>query len=133
MKETAGCNCGVGLRMVFACSGAADVGAITDLAARRLQKDRQAAMCCTAAIAANVTAIVEKARQAGMVLAIDGCSERCADRILEDAGFENRRSLMLEDLGMEKGSSQPTESAVCQVVDQALAVMSGATGERTDG
>ena len=40
--------------MVFSCSGAADVGAISDLAARRIQRERQAFMCCTAAIAANV-------------------------------------------------------------------------------
>lgn len=33
------CACGVGPKLIFACSGAADVGAIADQAARKLTKD----------------------------------------------------------------------------------------------
>ena len=118
--------------MVFACSGAADVGEITDRAARRLQSERQAFMCCTAAIAAGVPEIVEKARGADRNLAIDGCAELCARKILERAGLDGFVSIRLDDLGMEKGRSRPTDEAVHNVVDRAGALLSDAAGDRAD-
>jgi uncharacterized metal-binding protein len=105
--------------MVFACSGAADVGEITDRAARQLQREREAFMCCTAAIAADVPAIVAKARGAERVLAIDGCAELCAQKILRRAGFEGFPSMRLDELGMEKGKTGPTDEVVDRVVDRA--------------
>ena len=118
MMERPGCSCKAGPKMVFACSGAADVGAVTDLAARKLQREREAFMCCTAAIAADVPEIVAKARAADRVLAIDGCAELCAQKILKTAGFEGFPSIRLDELGMEKGKTQPSDEVVDRVVDR---------------
>lgn len=125
MKETPGCSCKAGPKMVFACSGAADVGAVTDLAARQLQREREAFMCCTAAIAADVPEIVAKARGADRVLAIDGCAELCARKILEGAGFAGFPSIRLDELGMEKGKTKPTDEVVDLVVDRGRALLTG--------
>lgn len=119
MNETPSSSCKGGPKMVFACSGAADVGEITDRAARQLQRERVAFMCCTAAIGADVGEIVAKARQAEKVLAMDGCAELCARKILENAGFEGFPSIRLDELGMEKGGTKPTDEVVDRLVDHA--------------
>jgi len=51
--------CG-GPKLIFACSGAADVGAIADQAARRLTKDGAGAMFCLAGIGGRIVPIMEK-------------------------------------------------------------------------
>ena len=59
MSEEKQCSCGkISYNMTFACSGAADVGAIADQAARKLSKEKTASMCCTAAIAAEIPEIL---------------------------------------------------------------------------
>ena len=132
MNESRTCECGGGPTFVFACSGAADVGAVTDLAARRLQRERGAAMCCTAAIAADAHDIVAKARQAGRILVLDGCPELCSRKILEKAGFEGFDAIRLDELGMEKGRTRPSDEVVDTVVEHARALMSDARDRRKE-
>ena len=57
-EQTSNCCGSPRYNMVFACSGAADVGAISDRAARRLAREKTASMCCTAAIGADIPDIV---------------------------------------------------------------------------
>lgn len=44
------CACGAAPRLIFACSGAADVGAIADQAARKLTREKVGSMFCLAGI-----------------------------------------------------------------------------------
>jgi uncharacterized metal-binding protein len=122
MSEQPKCSCG-GPKMVFACSGAADVGRITDLAARALQHERKAFMCCTAAIAAGIPGITAKAKAATRAVAVDGCPEDCARRILETAGFAGFGHVRLSDLGMAKGASPATDAAVATVRDRVATLL----------
>lgn len=103
-----------GCNFVFACSGAADVGAISDQAARQLKQEGKAAMCCAAAIAAGIPEILRKTEDASKLLVIDGCPLNCAQTILQNAGFDRARHLQLEDLGMRKGETPPTADNVAQ-------------------
>jgi uncharacterized metal-binding protein len=98
--------------LIFACSGAADVGAIADAAARQLAKQKIVSFCCTAAIGAGISDILEKARNAQSVSAIDGCDQNCAQRILEQAGMPCATHLHMEEIGMEKGSSPINEKRI---------------------
>jgi uncharacterized metal-binding protein len=110
-------------KMVFACSGASDVGEITDLAARKLNREKAASMCCVAAIGANIEDIVEKARGASWVVALDGCSKNCAKIILGKGGFEDFGYVQLEEMGLEKGESPASNERVEQVAARARAVL----------
>ncbi|MBZ0257470.1 putative zinc-binding protein [bacterium] len=111
--SSSGCGCGrMKYNLVFSCSGAADVGAIADQTARRLAQEKTASMCCAAAIGASDQEIMDIARNAEKVLAIDGCDKDCARIILEKAGFSNVRHLQLETLGMKKKESPVTEDRV---------------------
>lgn len=105
--------------MVFSCSGAADVGAITDQAARRLSKEKTASMCCTAAVAAEIPDIMEKVYNTKHILALDGCDKECTGVILSQAGLSNVSHLQLDNLGMKKGESPVTEDRINMVMQVA--------------
>ena len=109
--------CGPGPKLIFACSGAADVGKISDLAARKLTAEGAGKMFCLAGIGGRVSGIMETTRVATAILAIDGCPLDCAKNTLEQAGFTNYEHVQLSDLGMEKGKTAPTDEAVAKVVD----------------
>jgi len=115
MTETSGkcgCGCGTAPRLIFACSGAADVGHLSDLAARKLSAEGSGKMFCLAGIGGRVSGIVATTEAAAAVLAIDGCPLDCAKNTLQQAGFNDFEHLRLSDLGMEKGQSPVTDERV---------------------
>ena len=105
MAEQRGCICEGGLTLIFPCSGAADVGEISDRAARRLAKTGQGKMYCLAGIGGRVNDILVNTRAATTILAIDGCDADCAKHTLELAGFAEFKHLRLTALGLEKGKA----------------------------
>ena len=102
MSEKKDCACCSAPKLIFACSGAADVGKIADEAARRITTGR---MFCLAGIGGRVSGIMETTKAAGKILAIDGCPQDCSKKCLEHAGFTGFEHLRVTDQGMEKGSS----------------------------
>ncbi len=116
-----GACCGAAPRLIFACSGAADVGQISDLAARRLTAEGAGRMFCLAGIGGRVSGIMETTRAASAVLAIDGCPLDCARKTLEEAGFAEFQHLRLSEMGMEKGKSPATDEQVAKVVSEGRA------------
>ena len=110
---------------IFACSGAADVGQIADHAAEKLTADGAGKMSCLAGIGGRVSGLMEIAKSAKLILAIDGCPLHCARNTLEKAGFTKFEHLCLADLGMEKGKTPPTDQAVATVVARGKARLGG--------
>lgn len=102
--------------MIFACSGAADVGEVADRAARELMKNGLGKMFCLAGVGGRVGGIMKKTGEASDILAIDGCELDCARGTLEQAGFSRFRHLRVTDLGMEKGKTPATEGNIVKVV-----------------
>ena len=103
-------------KLIFACSGAADVGKIADLSARRLTEDNVGKMFCLAGVGGRVEGIMETTKAAQAILAIDGCPLHCARNTLEHAGFKKFEHLCLADMGMQKGKTPATPEQVDQVV-----------------
>lgn len=108
MSESVACSCSAAPKLIFACSGAADVGAIADQAARKLTKDGAGKMFCLAGIGGRVPGIMATTGAAAKILAIDGCPLNCVKNSLEQAGFTGYEHLQLADLGMEKGKTPAT-------------------------
>ena len=104
--------CSASSKLIFACSGAADVGAIADQAARKLTKDGGGKMFCLAGVGGRVSGIMESTKGASRIVAIDGCPLACAKRCLEEAGFTKFQYVQLADLGMEKGKTPVTDEAI---------------------
>jgi len=105
-------------KLIFACSGAADVGAIADQAARKLTRDGVGRMFCLAGVGGRVNGIMKTTETAGAILAIDGCPLSCVKKCLEQAGFTDLDHLQLGELGFEKGKSPLTDDAVGHVAEE---------------
>ena len=101
--------------LIFACSGAADVGAIADQAARKLSKEGAGKMFCLAGIGGRISGIMATTQSAAKVLAIDGCPLNCAKNTLEQAGLKSYQHVQIADLGMEKGKTPPTPENIAKV------------------
>ena len=117
------CSCCGAPTLIFACSGAADVGAIADQAARQLTRDGAGRMFCHAGIGGRVSGIVKTTEAAAKILAIDGCPLNCARNCLEQAGIAKFRHLQLADLGMEKGKTPASPEAVAKAVAAGAATL----------
>ena len=105
------CMCQEAGVLVFSCSGASDVGEITDRVARKIAKCGQAKMFCLAGIGAHVSGMIESAKAAKKIVAIDGCPVSCAKKTLEHAGF-NVISHNLKNMGFGKGKTEVNEANV---------------------
>lgn len=118
-------QCCGGARLIFACSGAADVGAIADQAARRLTKEGVARMFCLAGVGGRVSGIMKTTEAADRILVIDGCPLNCTKACLEQAGFTQFEHLQLADLGLEKGKSPLSDAAVEKAAAGGRELLSG--------
>lgn len=115
MSEKNTCACGSAPKLIFACSGAADVGAIADQAARKLTKEGAGKMYCLAGIGGRVSGIMETTRSAAKILAVDGCPLNCVSECLKKAGFDKFEHFFVTDLGLEKGKSEVNASNIEKV------------------
>ncbi len=112
--------CSAAPTLIFACSGAADVGAIADRAARKLTADGAGKMYCLAGIGGRVPGILKTTQEAEKILAIDGCPLDCTKLSLEDAGFAEFEHIKVTDLGLEKGKSPATDENIATVIQAML-------------
>ena len=112
-------------QLVFVCSGAADVGELTDRAARKLRADGLAAMSCLASVGARDADIMFNTDLAERVLLIDGCPNACARRTFEHAGLHRFTHFDLSDVGLLKGNSAVTAKNIQRVVEKAADMLGG--------
>ena len=124
MSTENSCQCSGGPKLIFACSGAADVGAIADQAARKMTKEGDGKMFCMAGIGGRVSGIMKTTESAERILAIDGCPLNCVKNSLEQAGFNKYEHLQLADLGLDKCSSPVTEENISKVVAKGKEIIS---------
>ena len=103
---------------VFPCSGASDVGGLSDQAARQMTLDGAGKMYCLAGIGGRVDAIMANTRAAARVLVIDGCSQECARKTMELAGFKDFQHLKLAEMGFKKGETPVTPARIREVADK---------------
>jgi uncharacterized metal-binding protein len=109
-------ECTGGPKLIFACSGAADVGEISDRAARNMSKDGAGKMFCLAGIGGRVPGIMKITASTSNVLAIDGCELDCVKSCLQQAGFDQFRHFRVTGLGLEKGNTEVNNENIAKVV-----------------
>ncbi|MEI6033491.1 MAG: putative zinc-binding protein [Verrucomicrobiae bacterium] len=113
------------INLVFVCSGAADVGELTDRAARQLRQEGHGTMSCLASIGARDSDISFNAEIADRVLLIDGCPKACARRTFAEAGLSRFTHFHLNEAGLRKGHSPVTAENIQRVVDHAAKLLAG--------
>jgi uncharacterized metal-binding protein len=112
------CLCGVGEYIVMACSGASDVGHVSDLVARKLSSNGVRKMSCMAAIGAGIEKSIENFKTKELLI-IDGCPIDCGKKMMEIHGFTNYKYLRVTDFGLVKGKTPITEESVEKVYEKA--------------
>jgi len=96
------CLCEAGEVLIFPCSGGSNCGQIANQAAIQLTEEGIGTIYCLAGIGAHNSVMIETAKAAKRVVAIDGCSTACAKRALEHAGVMVTDHLDVNEEGIEK-------------------------------
>ncbi|PKN89003.1 MAG: hypothetical protein CVU51_02460 [Deltaproteobacteria bacterium HGW-Deltaproteobacteria-1] len=109
--------CGGGTKLIYSCSGSADVGEIADHVTRRLRDDGFAKMTCLAGVGAGLSGYVQSAKGADEVITIDGCVTACARKSLERIGVQPT-SYILTDFGLEKHETPVTDQVVNEISEK---------------
>ena len=109
--------------MVFACSGASDVGAVADQAARRVSRMKLASMGCLAAVANGLDFAMDPIKVAERIIVIDGCPENCVRLTMEKAGMPPFDHILLSELGMEKGHTKVNQENMVRVYERAVTIL----------
>jgi uncharacterized metal-binding protein len=120
------CNPGTPVKLIYACSGAADTGRLADQVARRLARLDTGKMTCLAGLAAGLSGFVASARAAGENLVLDGCKVACGRKTFENLGIPCR-SIIMTDYGVEKGKTRITPELIAE---KTAAVAGQAGGQR---
>ena len=109
------CSCTTAPNLIFPCSGASDVGGLSDQAGRQMTVDGKGKMYCLAGIGGRVDGIMTNTRAAARVLVIDGCPQECARKTMELAGFKDFQHLSLAEMGCKKGETPLTPARIREV------------------
>lgn len=109
--------------LIVACSGAADVGELSDRVARELSHEKKGAMFCLAGVGARIDSFIKTAEGADSILAIDGCPVNCAAKTLQAASIRSFKHITITELGLEKGKSAPSEATMKVVYDKACELL----------
>jgi len=121
------CSCGCGseekIRLLYACSGAADVGQIADLVARKLDDEEWGGMSCLSGIGAGLSGFIESAKEAENIV-IDGCPVGCGRKIFEKNGLPFSE-VVITNLGVVKGSAPATPEVTDRIANSIKAGFSG--------
>ena len=118
MNSQPQCSCTTAPKLIFPCSGASDVGGLSDQAGRQMTVDGKGKMYCLAGIGGRVEGIMTNTRGAARVLVIDGCPQECARKTMELAGFKDFQHLTLAEMGFKKGEAPLTPARIRQVADK---------------
>ncbi len=95
--------------IIFACFGGfSNTGIITGYASINAVKELkldQVCIGCLSALSQGIQSVIEKAKKAERIIAVDGCPSRCAQKEIEKQGrIVNRSIVLTQDIGMKKSS-----------------------------
>jgi len=117
-NKTCSCNDNVA-KTVFACSGAADLGKVSDLVARKMHSDGVRQMKCLAFIGAEIQNMIDSVRDTNM-LVIDGCNLDCGKLTMDKNGISDFHHLRLTDLGYVKGQTTANIEVINDIAEHAV-------------
>lgn len=106
-------------RLIFACSGASNVGNIADKAARLMAKENYGKMFCMAAIGAKIPNYLQTAKDSDENIVIDGCNVFCGKKAFEAAGI-SFKSYLLTDFGLEKGVTPVNDEIIASTAKKMM-------------
>jgi uncharacterized metal-binding protein len=113
--------------MLLACSGASNVGQLSNQAAVELTQEGFGKMFCLAGIGGHLSGFLQSAKDVPEMVVIDGCSLACAKATMEHADVPMKNYLILTDLGIEKNKDFNLKPEEIQKVKEAIKRVAGQT------
>ncbi len=96
------CECRAEEIIFLPCSGGSNCGQISNQVAVKLDEEGIGRIYCLAGIAAHIDGMVESARGAKRIVALDGCQVACAKKAIEHAGLAVTDWICVTEAGVEK-------------------------------
>jgi uncharacterized metal-binding protein len=107
------CLCEPAEILVFPCSGASNCGQVANEIGLKLRENGKGTMYCTAGIGGHVKGLVEGAKQAKILVAIDGCPMGCAKKCLENEKLVPAvHFIVSQEITMVKAYARPAKEDV---------------------
>lgn len=88
--------------MLLPCSGASNTGQLANRAAVELTREGVGKMFCLAGIGGRLSGFIQSAKDTESVLVIDGCRMACGRAVLQSAGIQEFKHLVVTDYGVER-------------------------------
>lgn len=101
-EATQKCECTAEEITFLPCAGGSNCGQITNRVAVRLDEEGVGHIYCLVGIAAHIDGMVESARGAKRLVAIDGCQVACARKAIEHAGLKVTDWICVTEEGIAK-------------------------------
>lgn len=105
--------------MIVCCSGAADLGHLSDLVTRKIAKEKISNMSCLALFASCGEEKLEELKQKNLWV-IDGCSIDCGKKIMAQRGITNYKYQRLTDMGYTKGQTPVNDKMVNEIFEKVI-------------
>ena len=86
-SQAATCDCKAEDIIFLPCAGGSNCGQITNQVAVKLDEAGVGRVYCLVGISAHIAGMVESARSAKRIVALDGCQAACAKKAIEHAGL----------------------------------------------
>ena len=96
------CLCKAEEVVLLPCSGGSNCGQIANQVAVKLTEEGVGNIYCLAGIGAHIEGMVESARSAKRIVALDGCSVACARKTIEHAGLPVTDWICVTEEGIDK-------------------------------
>jgi uncharacterized metal-binding protein len=116
--NTVACECKAEEITILPCSGGSNVGQIANQAAVSLDMLGVGKIYCLAGLAAHIGGMVESAKSAKRLVAIDGCRVACSKKTIEHAGLKVTDWICVTDEGITKNHRFSLEEADIEMITQ---------------
>lgn len=105
--------------VIFACSGLSNTGRLTMLAASALAF-RRPEIYRAAAAQKEIDAVEDAVSEGFRILVLDGCTDRCATKKLDEAGMRADIYIMVTELGIEKTKPSDVKPEYIEIIIRAI-------------
>ena len=108
-------------KMVYACSGASNVGQTANAAGLKLREEHGIPMSCGVALGANLDNFLKQAGENDENIILDGCPVACLQSICTRHNIPNTRQVIVTELGIPKEYGRPvSDEDIDRVLNKAL-------------
>lgn len=105
--------------LIFACAGLSNTGKLTMLAASALAF-RRPDMYRAVAAQKGIDDVEDAVSEGFRILALDGCTDRCATKKLDEAGMRAEIYMMVTELGIEKTRPSDVKPEYIEIIIRAI-------------